>query len=166
MSPDSPDHDAFIARFGPVYEASPWVAEGVWSAVAHGELSDPRALADAMRAVVEAAPREQRLALIRAHPQLAVAGRMAEASVQEQRGAGLDQCSPEELAEFSRLNAAYNERFGHPFIIAVKGLTRGDILAAFAARFDNDAEAEFATAMSQIHRIAGFRLAALFDREA
>jgi OHCU decarboxylase len=119
-----------------------------------------------MRQIVEAAPREQRLALIRAHPQLAVAGRMAEASVQEQRGAGLDQCSPQELADFQRLNAAYLGRFGHPFIVAVKGLSRGDILAAFAARLGNDAETEFATAMTQIHRIAGFRLAALFDRES
>ena len=166
MSPSALSHDAFIAAFGPVYEASPWVAGAVWPAVERGELDVLPALAEAMRVVVEAAPRDQRLALIRAHPQLAVAGRMAEASVQEQRGAGLDQCSPQELAEFSRLNAAYNERFGHPFIVAVKGLSRGDILAAFAKRLGNDAETEFATAMTQIHRIAGFRLAALFDREA
>jgi 2-oxo-4-hydroxy-4-carboxy-5-ureidoimidazoline decarboxylase len=166
MQPSALSHDAFIAAFGPVYEASPWVAEGVWPAVARGELDDPQAMAEAMRATVDAAPHDQRRELIRAHPQLAVAGRMAEASVQEQRGAGLDQCSPGELADFRRLNAAYNERFGHPFIVAVKGLTRGDILAAFAARLANDADTEFATAMAQIHRIAGFRLAALFDRES
>jgi OHCU decarboxylase len=165
MQPSALAHDAFLATFGPVYEASPWVAESVWPAVERGELDDLPALAEAMRSTVDAAPREQRLALIRAHPQLAVAGRMAEASVQEQRGAGLDQCSPQELADFRRLNAAYNERFGHPFIVAVKGLTRADILAAFAARLANDADTEFATAMAQIHRIAGFRLAALFDRE-
>ena len=88
---------------------------------------------------------------------------MAEASVREQRGAGLDQCSPGELNAFRSLNAAYLARFGHPFIIAVAGLSRGEILAAFAARLENDAEAEFATAMEQIHRIAGFRLAALFN---
>lgn len=165
MRPSALSHDAFLATFGPVYEASPWVAEGVWPAVARGELDDPPALAEAMRAIVEAAPRDQRLALLRAHPQLAVAGRMAEASVQEQRGAGLDQCSPDELADFRRLNAAYDERFGHPFIVAVKGLTRADILTAFATRLANDADTEFATAMAQIHRIAGFRLAALFDRK-
>lgn len=166
MRPSALTHDDFIATFGPVYEASPWVAEGVWPAVERGEFDDLPALANAMRATVDAAPRDQRLALIRAHPQLAVAGRMAEASVQEQRGAGLDQCSPEELAEFRRLNAAYNVRFGHPFIVAVKGLTRSDILTAFTARLANDADTEFATAMTQIHRIAGFRLAALFDRES
>jgi OHCU decarboxylase len=164
MHPSNLTRDAFIARFGPVYEASPWVAETVWPAAEHGALDGPEAMARAMRAVVDEAPREARLALIRAHPQLAVAsGTMAEASVREQRGAGLDQCSPEELTAFRRFNAAYLARFGHPFIIAVAGLSRGDILAAFADRLENDAEAEFATAIAQIHRIAGFRLAALFD---
>jgi OHCU decarboxylase len=163
IQPSNLTRDAFIARFGPVYEASPWVAEAVWAAVERGELDDQEALARAMRAAVDGAPRAARLALIRAHPQLAVAGRMAEASVREQKGAGLDQCSPDELAKFRSLNAAYLERFGHPLIIAVPGLSRGEILAAFAARMDNEPEAEFATAMEQIHRIAGFRLAALFN---
>jgi 2-oxo-4-hydroxy-4-carboxy-5-ureidoimidazoline decarboxylase len=163
MNPSALTRDAFIARFGPVYEASLWVAEAVWPAAARGDLDDVHALARAMREAVDAAPRETRLALIRAHPQLAVAGRMAAASVREQRGAGLDQCSPEELAAFRALNAAYLARFGHPFIIAVAGLSRGEILAAFADRLENDAEAEFATAIAQIHRIAGFRLAALFN---
>jgi 2-oxo-4-hydroxy-4-carboxy-5-ureidoimidazoline decarboxylase len=78
--------------------------------------------------------------------------------VQEQAGAGLDQCTPEFRR---RLNAAYNARFGFPFIFAVKGATRGDILAAFEARLANDPATEFATAIAQIHRIAGFRLADL-----
>ena len=164
MKPSTLTRETFIARFGPVYEDSPWVAETVWPAAARGELDALEALARAMREAVDAAPRERRLALIRAHPQLAVASKaMAEASVREQRGAGLDQCSPDELEAFRSLNAAYLARFGHPFIIAVAGLSRGDILAAFADRLDNDAEAEFATAMEQIHRIAGFRLAALFN---
>ncbi|HEX4695212.1 2-oxo-4-hydroxy-4-carboxy-5-ureidoimidazoline decarboxylase [Sphingomonas sp.] len=165
MRPSALTKRAFVDRFGPVYEASPWVAEGVWPAVEHGSLDDLETLASAMREVVDSAPRERRLDLIRAHPQLAVASNMAPASIDEQRGAGLDRCLPEELAEFQRLNAAYVERFSHPFIVAVKGLSRGDILAAFEARLDNDAEAEFATALSQIHRIAGFRLAALFGTE-
>ncbi|MEA3043194.1 MAG: 2-oxo-4-hydroxy-4-carboxy-5-ureidoimidazoline decarboxylase [Sphingomonadales bacterium] len=163
MRPSALTRDAFVARFGTVYEDSLWVAEAVWPAAAGGALDDREVLAQAMREAVDEAPRAQKLALIRAHPQLAVAGRMAEASVREQRGAGLDQCSPEELAAFGELNAAYLARFGHPFVIAVAGLSRADILAAFAARLENDAEAEFATAMEQIHRIAGFRLAALFD---
>ena len=147
----------FLARFGGVYEASPWVAEGVWP----DPPQDREALAAAMAAVVDAAPREARLALIRAHPELASRARMADASVREQSGAGLDQCSPDEFAAFQRLNAAYNARFGFPFIVAVKGLTRADILAAFEARLANDAETEFQTAIAQIHRIAAFRLADL-----
>jgi len=126
-----------------------------------GGLDDPAALAAAMRAEADAAPREMKLALIRAHPELASRTRMAEASVREQSGAGLDQCSAAEFAEFQRLNDAYNARFGFPFIVAVKGLTRADILAAFAARLANDPDTEFETAMAQIHRIAGFRLADL-----
>lgn len=147
----------FMARFGAVYEASPWVAEGVWPEPPQ----DRDALAAAMAAVVDAAPREAKLALIRAHPELASRARMADASVREQSGAGLDQCSPDEFAAFQRLNAAYNARFGFPFIVAVKGLTRADILAAFEARLANDAETEFQTAIAQIHRIAAFRLADL-----
>ncbi|HEX7693434.1 MAG TPA: 2-oxo-4-hydroxy-4-carboxy-5-ureidoimidazoline decarboxylase [Sphingomonas sp.] len=165
MRPSLLSYDAFVVRFGPVYEASPWVAEGVWPAVACGDLDDRDALAAAMRAVVDAASHEQRLALIRAHPQLAVASNMAQASVDEQRGAGLDRCSPGELADFERLNAAYLTRFGHPFIIAVRGLSRRDLLAAFEARLSNEPAAEFDAAIAQVHRIAGFRLADLFASE-
>ena len=161
MKPSALSHAEFLARFGPVYEASPWVAEGVWPAVEDGGLDDPAALAAAMRAEVDAAPREMQLALIRAHPELASRTRRADASVKEQAGAGLDQCSAEEFAAFQRFNAAYNARFGFPFIVAVKGLTRPDILAAFGARLANDPETEFAMAIAQIHRIAGFRLADL-----
>ena len=114
-----------------------------------------------MAAVVDAAPRAMRLALIRAHPELAGRAKMADASVREQAGAGLDQCSAAEFDAFQRLNAAYNARFGFPFVIAVKGLGRADILAAFQARLANDPQTELATAIAQIHRIAGFRLADL-----
>ena len=159
--PSELTHEAFLARFGGVYEASPWVAEGVWPAAEEGGLDSREALAAAMRAVVDAAPQDRRLKLIRAHPELAGRAKMAEASVKEQSGAGLDQCSPEEFAAFQRLNAAYNARFGFPFIVAVKGLSRADILREFEARLANDADVEFAAAIAQIHRIAGFRLADL-----
>ena len=146
-----------MGKFGGVYEASPWVAEAVWP--------DPPttrdAMAAAMRAVVEAAPRERKLALIRAHPELASRARMADASVREQAGAGLDQCSAEEFAAFQRLNGAYNARFGFPFVVAVKGMGRADILAAFEARLSNEPETEFNAALAEIHRIASFRLAEL-----
>jgi 2-oxo-4-hydroxy-4-carboxy-5-ureidoimidazoline decarboxylase len=154
-------HAEFLARFGAVYEASPWVAEGAWPAAEAGRLDDPAALVRALRAEVDSAPREMRLALIRAHPELASRARMGEASVKEQSDAGLDQCSAAEFEAFQRLNGAYNARFGFPFIIAVRGLTRADVLAAFEARLANDPETEFANAIAQIHRIAGFRLADL-----
>jgi OHCU decarboxylase len=154
-------HAEFLARFGAVYEASPWVAEGVWPGVEARRLDDPQALATAMRAEVDAAPREVKLALVRAHPELAGRARMADASVKEQSGAGLDRCSAAEFEAFHRLNGAYNARFGFPFVVAVKGMTRAEILAAFEARLANDPETEFATALAQIHRIAGFRLADL-----
>ena len=161
MRPSQLSEADFLRRFGAVYEASPWVAEAVWSQVQSGALDAPPDLAAAMRQVVEAASEARRLALIRAHPELASRTRMAEASVREQSGAGLDQCSAEEFAAFQRLNDAYNARFGFPFIVAVKGLTRADILAAFEARLAAGPAAEFATALAQIHRIAGFRLAEL-----
>lgn len=155
--PSNLSREAFVARFGPAYEASPWVAEAVWP----DPPDDVEGLAAAMAAVVDAAPRTAKLALIRAHPELASRARMADASVREQAGAGLDQCSPEEFAAFQRLNAAYTARFGFPFILAVKGATRGEILRAFEARLTNDPDTEFTTAIAQIHRIARFRLADL-----
>ena len=163
MRPSALSHAEFVERFAPVYEASPWVAEGVWPAVEEGTLNDWATLAAAMKAEVDAAPREMQLALIRAHPELAGRTRMAEASVKEQSGAGLDQCAAEEFEAFQRFNGGYNARFGFPFIVAVKGLTRADILTAFETRLANDPETEFATAIAQIHRIAGFRLADLFE---
>ena len=163
MRPSGLSRAEFQARFGPVYEASPWVAEAVWPRVEAGELDDRDKLAQAMREAVDAAPEAARLALIRAHPELAGRARMAEASAREQSGAGLDQCSPAEFEAFQRLNAAYNARFGFPFVVAVKGLSRADILAAFEQRLANDPAAEFAAAIAQIHRIAGFRLADLFS---
>jgi 2-oxo-4-hydroxy-4-carboxy-5-ureidoimidazoline decarboxylase len=161
MKPSSLTHAEFISRFGPVYEASPWVAEGAWPAAEAGRLDEPAALAEAMRAEVDAAPDEMKLKLIRAHPELASRTRMADASVKEQSGAGLDQCNASEFDAFRRFNAAYNAKFGFPFIVAVKGLSRGDILAAFEARLGNDPETEFVTAIAQIYLIAGFRLADL-----
>ncbi len=150
----------FTTRFGAVYEGSPWVADGVWADAA--VLTTAEAMAKAMAEVVDAAPEEKKLALIRAHPQLASRAKMADASVKEQSGAGLDQCSQEEFAAFQRLNTAYNDRFGFPFIVAVKGMSRADILAAFEQRLANDPATEFDTAIAQIHRIARFRLDDLF----
>ena len=151
--------EAFADRFGGVYEHSRWIAE---AAAVDGAPADPAA---AMRAVVEAAPREAQLALLCAHPdlsgRLAVAGELTADSAQEQAGAGLDRCSPAEFAEFQTLNAQYRERFGFPFILAVRGYNRSSILAAFRRRVCNDHQEEFREALNQVHRIAALRIATL-----
>jgi len=152
----------FLAALGGIYEHSPWVAE---AGLAARPFADPDALAQAMaRAVAEAGDAAQ-MALIRAHPQLAgraaIAGDLTESSRSEQRGAGLDRCSPEEFARLTALNDAYQAKFGFPFILAVKGHTRASILANLAARLPNEAGDERAEALRQIDRIARFRLEAL-----
>lgn len=165
FSPKALDRESFVARFGGVYEHSPWVAE---TALAEGlglEDDAVEALAARLRRIVDAAGRERQLALLRAHPELAgklaVRGELTEESTCEQASAGLDACSQEEFAEFQALNAHYGERFGFPFIIAVRGLGRADILEAFRLRVENDVETEFATALEQVHRIAQLRLEAM-----
>src|SRR5262249_31743464 len=105
----------FLALYGPVYEHSLWIAEAVFDGGVGAAHDDPEGLHAAMRAVVEAAPQERRLALLRAHPdlagRLAVRGELTALSASEQAGAGLDKCSPEEFAKFTRLNEAYKAKF-------------------------------------------------------
>jgi 2-oxo-4-hydroxy-4-carboxy-5-ureidoimidazoline decarboxylase len=159
------DKAEFVARYGGVYEHSPWIAEAVWDAGdVPGEIS---ALADLMAARIEAAGEGAQLALLRAHPdlagKLAVRGGLTVESTSEQAGAGLDLCSPEEFGEFQRLNDAYTSRFGFPFILAVKGHDRAGILEAFRRRVGNDRATEFREALDQVHRIARLRLTALAE---
>jgi OHCU decarboxylase len=161
--PSALNRDGFLARFGGVYEHSPWVAATVWDA---GEATDDvGALAMAMAAHVEAADETLKLALLRAHPdlagKLALDGALSPDSALEQAGAGLDRCSAAELAEFHALNERYLAKFHFPFIIAVRGLSRGDILAIFRTRIGNDRATEFAAALAQVHRIARLRLEAM-----
>ncbi len=162
-SPSRLDRAAFVAAYGAVYEESPWIAEAAYDSRG-GTHDDADGLAGRMRGIVEAAGTEKQLALLRAHPELAdrvrLAGDMADASRTEQRGAGLDQCTEEEFAAFRRLNRAYRERHGFPFIIAVAGLDRRQILTALEARVANDTAAEFRAALDQVHRIARIRLGA------
>ena len=153
-------HARFAEALGGVFEHSPWIAEAAW---AQRPFATIEALHAAMCAVVATAGAARQLALIHAHPQLAgraaVRGELTEASTREQRGAGLDQCSPEEYRRLHELNAAYQARFGFPFILAVRGHTRASILDAMAQRLDNGREAEIDEALRQIERIAQFRLA-------
>lgn len=162
--PSQLDKTDFVAAYGDIYEHSPWVAELAWERGLGREQDTPAGLAEAMgRALREASPGRQ-LEVIRAHPDLAgkaaIAGELTDDSSREQAGAGLDQCTPEEMARFERLNAAYRERFGFPFVMAVKGSDRHAILAAFESRLENSPEKERRTAIEQINRIARFRLEA------
>lgn len=152
----------FVALIGAVFEHSPWVAE---RAAARRPYASRQHMLDTMLAVVEAASFDEQMALIRAHPQLGARGRegvrLTEASACEQRRAGLDACSDEEFAELLRLNASYVEKFGFPFILAVRGHDPRSILANIRNRLHNDADLERRTALTQIGLIAGYRLAEL-----
>lgn len=151
--------DDFTAALGDVFESSPWVAAGAADARPFRSRDE---LHRAMTAVVEAAPAARQLHLIRAHPDLAgraaLAGTLTEASRSEQAGAGLDQLTREEYAAFQALNARYTERFGFPFVLAVKGHDKHSILASFERRLANPPERERARALQEIARIARFRL--------
>ena len=157
--------DAFVVRFGGVYEHSPRIAEAAYDLGLSSAQDTPEGLAAAMAGALAAADTEAKLALIRAHPDLAgrasIAGDLTDASKSEQAGAGLDRCPPEEYRRFQELNSAYKEKFGFPFILAVAGKSRHEILAAFEARLGNDRDSEFGTALSEINKIARLRLQSL-----
>ena len=160
--PSQMTRKAFVRRFGAVFEHSPWVAEETWDRGLGRDADDASGLHARMTAVLHAANRERKLDLIRAHPDLAgrleMAGEMTGESTREQQSAGLDHCTPEEYRQFQALNEAYRKRFGFPFIMAVKGSTRGEILAEFERRIDNDPESEFKGALREVERIALLRL--------
>ncbi len=149
----------FTARLGAIFEHSPWVAE---RAAARRPFDSVDELHAAMADVVRVASEEERLRLIRAHPELAgkaaVRGELTDESTREQKGAGLDQCNVEEFERMQDLNRRYNEKFGFPFIIAVRGLDKAAILEAFETRLHNETDIERDTALAQIERIALFRV--------
>lgn len=156
----------FVERFGGVYEHSPWIAQETWQT----PLSEPHNTLDGlhqqMQIVVSKASHDALLTLIKHHPDLAgkaaIDGTLTKESTSEQSGAGIDQCTAEEFALFEQFNGAYKEKFGFPFIMAVKGSNRHLILAAFEKRLKNDEQTEFDTAINEIHKIARFRLEDLF----
>ena len=156
------EREAFVRRFGAVYEHSAWIAEQAFERGLGPETDHPSGLAKLMGEVLAAAGRDAKLALIRAHPDLAgraaIAGELTAESRGEQAGAGLDRCSPEEFRRFQELNAAYKQKFGFPFILAVSGRNRTEILDNFEARLSNPPATEFDEALRQISRIAAIRL--------
>lgn len=170
------DRNGFVAALGWIFEESPWVAERAWEKRPFPTLD---ALHGAMTAVVTEASEEQQLALLRAHPDLGTVRlkpdptgvasnigtvrlqadrKMSQASQREQAGAGLDTLTSDELARVRRLNAAYREKFGFPFLYAVKGSTKHDVLNALERRLTSTRDIEHQEALRQVYRIARFRL--------
>ncbi|NCF15181.1 MAG: 2-oxo-4-hydroxy-4-carboxy-5-ureidoimidazoline decarboxylase [Gammaproteobacteria bacterium] len=153
----------FVARYAGIYEHSSWVAESI--APVAMDVTETDRIAELMADCVDNADTEKQLALIRAHPDLAgkaqIAGELTAESTEEQASAGLDQCSKVEYERFQALNDAYKDKFSFPFVMAVRGSSRKQILDAFSARLRNGYDLEFETALMEIHKIARLRLGAL-----
>ena len=152
----------FVERFGSIFEHSPWIAERAF-ALELGPAHDSAAgLHNALARIFRSATEEERLGVLKAHPdlagKLAAAKRLTPESAKEQASAGLDALTDEERARFTDLNTRYMQKFGFPFIIAVKDNTKESILRAFEKRIENGREEEFATACGQVERIAYLRL--------
>ena len=153
------DRAAFVQRFGPLFEHSPWVAEAAWR---DRPFSDREELFEALVAAMYAAPRERRLALIRAHPDLAgraaIEGSLTKSSKHEQASAGLDRLTPDEYDAFTRTNTAYRERFGFPFVVCAREHTKESILRVASERLRNSEDEEIRVALEEIAKIARLRL--------
>lgn len=153
------DVEQFVEYFGDVAEHSPWVAEG---AAERRPFADRDAMIAAFQAVIGEAGVDRQTALLNAHPDLAgrigIGEKLTADSEREQAGAGLDRLTAEEFQRFTRLNETYKQRNRIPFILAVRGATKDDILAAFESRIDNSADVELVTALEQVCRIIRFRL--------
>ena len=158
------DTARFIELLGGIFEHSPWVAERVYSKRPFASAID---LHDKMTSEMRQASTRQRLELLCQHPQLAGkeadAGSLTDSSRREQAGAGLNQCSAGELTRIKHFNQAYLSKFGFPFIIAVTGLDKFQVIAAMQQRLDHSAEIEFAAAITEVEKIAMIRLHALLD---
>jgi len=152
---NSLDREGFVTAVGWVFEESPWVAERAWNSRI---FEDADSLHQALVEQGEAASREKQLALLRAHPDLGTRARVSAASGVEQAGAGLDHLTPAEFERLERLNTEYRVKFGFPFLFAVKGSTKHDIMRALEQRLEDDPEQEYREALRQVFRIARFRI--------
>ncbi|MEM7496704.1 MAG: allantoinase PuuE [Pseudomonadota bacterium] len=166
--PSTMERDAFLAAYGGVFEHSPWIAEEAWDFGIGPAMDTAEGLHAALRTRFRLADPARRRAVLNAHPdlagKLAAARQLTPESAAEQAGAGLDALTEAERERFTALNTAYRDRFAHPFIMAVKGRSKADILAAFEARLGNDAAAEFDTACREVEKIARLRLEEMLGR--
>jgi OHCU decarboxylase len=162
LRPSRMGREDFVEKFGGVFEHSPWVAERAFELELGPAHDSAGGLHNALCRVFRSAGDSERLGVLKAHPdlagKLAAAKRLTAESAKEQASAGLDALTDAERELFSKLNSAYVADFGFPFIIAVKGRTKDEILAAFETRIGNDRVTEFATACKEVERIALLRL--------
>ena len=150
------DLAAWLERFGAVFEHSPWVAEGAWRERPYAGLDE---LHEAMMRVVESAPRDKQLALVRAHPELAGGESLTVDSTSEQGRLGLHRLSRPELERMKRLNQAYRDKFGFPCIVALRlHANRDSVMREMERRLGNNADAELDNALEQIGHITRGRL--------
>jgi 2-oxo-4-hydroxy-4-carboxy-5-ureidoimidazoline decarboxylase len=153
------DHAAFVAKFGGIFEKSPWVADSAWDKKPFASLDEMHA---AMVSVVKYAPLPKQLSLLQAHPDLAgkeaQAGAMTASSVSEQASAGLNALSKAEMTQISDFNAAYKQKFGFPFIIAVRMHSKEGIFFDFNQRLKNDTQTEYANDLQNVYAITRLRL--------
>ena len=156
------DRADFIAALGWIFEDSPWVAERTWTARPFVNVD---ALHSAMIRQLMRANREEQLALLCAHPDLGTRARISPASTDEQAGVGLDQLNLQEFEFLQEMNSAYRKKFGFPFLYAVKGSTKHDILRALQLRLGALPDEEFDEALRQVQRIARVRLIETLQEE-
>ena len=145
----------FISIFGNIFEKTEWIAEKCYDLKPYNNLDE---LVLKMMEVFEKTEKEKHLEILNAHPNLAVEKKLTEDSKKEQKNASLNQCTDEEFVEFKKLNEEYKKKFGFPFIIAVKGKNKEEILNSFRQRITNNINLEFEEAKKQVKKIASFRL--------
>jgi OHCU decarboxylase len=153
------DRDTFTAALAGLFEGPPWIVARAWE---RRRFASREALHQACCEVMYGATEDEQVALIRAHPDLvgraALAGTLSSASTAEQAAAGLDRLTPDEIADFTRLNAEYQARFGFPFVICARENKKESILAGFSARLTNSREREIQAALAEIAKIGWLRL--------
>jgi OHCU decarboxylase len=155
-----PNND-FVDELGAVFENSPWVARRAWKYRPFSSIDD---LHTRMTAEVACASVNEKLALLRAHPDLGTRAKISDSSAKEQAGAGLDHLTPVEFARLHQYNEAYKNKFGFPFLFAVKGSDKVRIMQALEARLGSTPDEEFQEALRQVYRIARFRLDDIIGR--
>ena len=149
----------FVSIFGNIFEKTEWIAEKCYSFKPYNNLEE---LNSKMIEIFENAEKEKHLEIINSHPDLAIEKNLTIESKNEQKNANLNQCTEEEFIEFEKLNKEYKKKFNFPFIIAVKGKNKKEILNIFRQRIRNDINLEFEEAKKQVKKIANFRISEIF----